>query len=136
LVRITTLAMQRVGFFAALFRHQVVGRFKVLRLDVGQVDERQDVDGAAGLGIGAAEVLVGQHHVLLVLVLVALYHVAPGHFLARRLVDALVADRRQVALVEHRHVELSGALLGRVQLDRDVDQAEADRPFPQAACHG
>jgi hypothetical protein len=59
----------------------------------------------AAFGLARREILLRQHHVLLVLVLVALDHVVPGHFLAGRLVHALVADRREVALVEHRHVE-------------------------------
>jgi hypothetical protein len=103
----------------------------VLRPDLGQLDERQDVDGLRGLRVGAPEILVGHHHVLVVLVLIALHHLAPGHFLAGGLVDALVADRGEIALVEHRHVELRRALARRVQLDRDIDQPEADRPFPE-----
>ncbi len=42
----------------------------------------------------------------------------------------------KVTLVEHGHVELSRRLLCRVELHRDVDQPEADRPFPKTACHG
>src|SRR5207244_4199147 len=52
-----------------------------------------------------------------------------GDLLARVLVDLAIADRRQIAPVEHREVELLGAFR-RMERHRDVDEAEADRPRP------
>ena len=57
------------------------------------------------------------------------------HLVARPLVDLLVADAVGGPFLELVEVD---ALVGgrRVQPDRDVDQAEAERPLPDRACHG
>src|SRR5581483_10667708 len=126
---------QHVALLAALERREVVRRLEVERLDLRGVDEGDDVHGLRGLDVGAAEVLVREHDVAVLLVLVALDHLLPGHFLAGLLVHALVADRREVALVEHAEGELL-LFLGRIQPDRNVHQAEADRAFPESSWHG
>jgi hypothetical protein len=63
-------------------------------------------------------------------VFVAFDDVGPLHFLAALLAVALVSDRRKVALVQHRELE-SLALFRGEKLDRDVDQSERDRTFPE-----
>ena len=65
--------------------------------------------------------------------LVALDDVLPLDRFARRRAHALVADRREVALVEQAEVELLGAALGRVEGDRYLEKPEADRAGPDAA---
>ena len=82
-------------FWPALVRREVIRRLEVLRRDLLRSDEAPDVDGLRGLHVRAAEVLVGERHVLPLLVLVALDDVGPLDRLARRLVDALIADRRK-----------------------------------------
>ena len=63
-----------------------------------------------------------KHDVLVLLVLVALDDVRPLDFLVGLLAVALVADGREVALVEHRELERL-AVLRRIELDRNVDEA-------------
>src|SRR5690606_30770290 len=70
---------------------------------------------------------------LVLLDLVALDDVLPLDALAAHGVDALVADGGQVPLVEQPEVELLRAALGGVQRHRDLEEAEADRPAPDAA---
>src|SRR6202034_1740784 len=57
------------------------------------------------------------------------------HLLARPLVDLLVADAVGGPFLEL--VEMDALVGGRRgEPDRDVDQAEAERPLPDRACHG
>ncbi len=66
---------------------------------VGGVDEGLDVYGLRRLDIGAAQVLVGQHDIRVVLVFITLDDVVPRDVLAGVLVIALETDGREVAPV-------------------------------------
>ncbi|HEX8012354.1 MAG TPA: hypothetical protein VF814_15670 [Casimicrobiaceae bacterium] len=97
-------------------------------------DEGFDIDRPGRLHIRPPEILLGEHDVAILVVFVALDNVAPGNLLAALLAVALVADQREIALVEHRELELL-ALLGRKELDRDIDEPEVDRTFPEGTGH-
>jgi hypothetical protein len=126
-VRITTGA-------AASARRKIVGRLEVLGGNGIGRNEREYVNRLRGLDVGALEVLIGEDHVLVLLVFVALDDVAPCDFLAAVLAVALVADRRKVTLVEHRELEAL-AVLGGIDFDRNIHEAERDRTFPESARH-
>src|SRR5690349_11088808 len=125
-------AQQRVDAFASLVGHEVVGRVEVVRRDRVAADEGLDVDGPRRFDVRAPEVLVRKHHVFALLIFISFDDVVPVHDLAGGLVVALVADRGEIALVEQVQLEGAGAG-GRVQADRDVDQAEADGAVPEPA---
>src|SRR5438552_1600363 len=129
------LPQQRIDFLAGLRRYEVIRRLVELRWNFSGGNESLDVDRLRCLDIGAPEVLVGKHYVLILLVLVALDDVAPFDFLAGLLAVALIADGREVALVEHREFELA-PFLGGIKLDRNVHKAEGDGAFPDRAGHG
>ena len=125
-------AQQRVDALAVLVGHEEVGRVEVVRRDRVASDEGLDVDSPRGFHVRATEVLVREHHVFTFLILVPLHDVVPVDDLAGGLVVALVADGREVALVEQVEIELVRARRG-MQAHRDVDEAEADGAVPQAA---
>ena len=127
-------AQKRVHLVAACARCKIVGRLVVFGRNLLFVHECLDVDRLRRLYVGAPEILVGEHDILVLFVFVALDDVLPRDFLAGRLAVAIVADRREVALVEHRELERL-AVLGGIELDGNVDQAERDRSFPQRARH-
>src|SRR5206468_8017385 len=76
------LPQQRIDFLAGLRRYEVIRRLVELRRNFPCGDESLDIDRLRCLDVGAPEVLVGKHYVLILLVLVALYDVAPFDFLA------------------------------------------------------
>ena len=109
------LAEQRVGLGAGLLGDEVVGLLEHHRVDLVEVDELLDVDRARGLHGHGVEVLVREHHVAVLLDLVALHDVLEGDLFAVLLAHALVADPPAVLVVEL--VEPEGLLLGR-RIDR------------------
>ena len=128
------LAQQRIDLLASPAGYEVIGRLEVLRRDFLRRHERLDVDRPCRLDVGAAKVLFGEHDVPVLVVFVALDDVVPRNFLAALLVVALVPDRREVVLVEHRKLEFL-AFFGGKQLDRHIDESEADGAFPERASH-
>ena len=98
-------AQQRVDALAVLVGHEEVGRVEVVRRDRVAIDEGLDVDGPRRFDIGASEVLVREHHVFALLIFISFDDVVPVDHLAGGLVVALVADRREVALVEQVEIE-------------------------------
>src|SRR6202011_1245655 len=92
-------------------------------------------DCLRGLDIGALEIFVGEDDVLILVVLVALDDVFPVDFLAAFLAEPLVPHRREIALVEHGKLEFL-AVFGRIELDRNLHQSEADGTFPERTGHG
>ena len=129
------LAQQRVRALAALGRHQVVRRLEEAIVDLVGLDEVDDVDGARLLERRRLEVLLRQDDEVALLVLVALDEVFPGDRMAVAHADALELHRRLVLRVQHAEARAVIAHR-RVQLDRDVDEAERDRSFPERSCHG
>ena len=132
--RAQRLPQQRVDLLAAARRRQVVRRFEVAERDLVGADERAYVDGLRRFDVGQAKVVVGEDDIPILLVFVALDDVRPVDVLAGGLAVALVADRRQVALVEHGELERL-AVFGRVELHRNVHEAEADGSGPERARH-
>jgi hypothetical protein len=129
------LAQQGVRLAALLVeRRKVVGLVEELGVDLVEVDEVGDVDRLRLLGVRALEVLVADQHVAVVLVLVALHDVLELDILAGLLVVLLVADRREVLLVELPEADLIRRLGGE-EADGDVHEAEADAAFPDRAGH-
>src|SRR5690606_12505214 len=104
-------------------------------VDLGLVDELDDIDEAGALGRRVGELFVREDNIAVLLELIAADDVLPGDFLTVGLGDALVADRRMVVLaqlLELRRLRLGG----RVHAHRDRDQAEVDRALPDGSrCH-
>src|SRR5215212_3315070 len=100
--------------------HEPVRVVEVERVDVAEVDEGLDVDRARLARLDGGELLVGDHHLLAFEVLL-------------RAVAALL-DRHLVLVVDLAEVVVEVALCGD-ELDRHIDQPEAQRPAPQRACH-
>src|SRR5207248_10941211 len=98
------------------------------------VDELHDVDGPAGLERNRVEVLVGEGHIAVLLVLVALHDVLERDLLAAHRAHPLVLDAAAVLVVQL--VEPQALLLrGREHPDRDGDEAERDGAFPHGPGH-
>src|SRR5947207_1229647 len=110
------LPEKRIHLLTAFGRRKVVRALVELRRDLFQRNERRDIDGLRGLDVGSLEVFVGEHDVFVFLVLISLDDVLPFDVLAGFLAVALVANRREVALVEHGELEFL-ALLGWIELD-------------------
>ena len=123
-----------VGLDPRLLRSQVVGRLVEHRVDLLLVDELDDVYEFVPLGVDGLQLIVGEDHITVLLELVALDDVVPLHFLAIRLGDPLVADRRVVGLPQL--LELGCLVVsGRVEADRDRDQPEVDGALPDCSWH-
>src|SRR5258705_4245050 len=120
---------QAIGLLGALRRQQVVRLPEVDRVDLVEIGEVADVDGAGELDGEPVEVLVFERHVA------ALLDLEPANDLVRVdpltvvTPDLLVGDRRQVLLVEEVEAELL-RLGRRKHPDRDVDKAERDAAAP------
>ncbi len=127
--RLQRLAQQHVRLGRLRRRFQVVALVVQQRIDLVGGNEAGHLDLAAGRRRHLREVLVGQDHRAAVVALVGLGDVRILDDLVVDLADPLVADAAAVGLVHL--VEADVLLLGRrVQLDRDVDQAEGHRAFP------
>ena len=121
------LGQQVVRLLPALLRRHVIRLVEVDRVHLVQRDELGDVHRLAGPFLQGLQLVGREHHVLVLGELVALHHVLArdDHFLARA--QVLLLQPRAARLVEQ--VERDPAplrLRGRVQLDRDGDQAERD----------
>src|SRR6266436_1307534 len=78
----------------------------------------------------------GEHHELALYVFVALDHLAPSHGTVLPLADSLEANRRLVLGMKEPEPR-SRLADGAMELDRDVDEPEGDRPCPErSASHG
>ena len=97
---------QAVRLLAALLRQQVVGLAVVDRVDLLEVDEVADVDRLRQLDVEPVEVLVLERHELALLDLETADDVLVIDVLAVVTAHLVVADRRQVALVEEVEAEL------------------------------
>ena len=129
------LAQQGVGGLASRRWQQVVGLVEIAVIDLVGRHEIEQVDAAVALDGGSREVLRREDDVAPLLVFVALDQVLGRHDLAVVLGHLLEADARLVRLAQE--VEVRPEVLDRaVDLDRDADQAEAERAFPEWACHG
>src|SRR5262249_31007114 len=115
-------------------RLEVVRPVEVGRRDLVRIDERQDVDALGTLGTRLLEIRVAHDDVPAVLVFESPYDAVVRDGLAGALADLLIPDRRVVALVEQREVQLVSRFR-RHQRDRDVDEAERDAPVPESRCH-
>src|SRR5690606_33021334 len=115
-------------------RREIVGLFEIERRDLACIDEGLDVDGLRRLDVGALEVFLVEDDVFVALVLVALYRVLALDVLAALLVVELVAHGREIAAVENVEIQPL-AVFRRVKLDRNMNQAETDRAFPDRSWH-
>jgi len=129
------LTQQHVAFLGFLARYQHVGLLEILGADRIGVDECGDLDRLVAFRCGGAQVLVLEHDVAALVVLERLDDVLPRHFLSGLAVDALVADRRIVAAVEHAEMQVRAPFAGH-QPDRYVKEAERQRAGPDRSRHG
>jgi hypothetical protein len=123
------LAKEEVRLAAGLLRLQVVGGVEELGVDLVCADGREHVDRLCRLDVGRAQVVVGHHDETVLVHLEPFDHVLPGDFLARLLVDALVVDRREVALVHQVECQPARLHCGK-QGHRDRDETERDGASP------
>jgi hypothetical protein len=128
------LAQQGVGALAALGRRQVVRRLEEAIVDLFALDEVPDVDRAVLLQRRRFEVFLRQDDEAALLVLVALHQLVPRDRLALARADAFELDGGLVFGVKHPEAGTRVADRG-VQLNRDVDETEGDRSFPQCSGH-
>ncbi len=126
---------ETVGLLSAVLRQQVVRLAEVDRVDLLDIDEVADVDRVRQLDVEAVEILVGELDEPSFLDLEAADDVVGIDVLARVSPHLVVADRRQIVLVEEVELELLG-LGSRVHAHRHADEAERDRAAPDRACHG
>lgn len=86
-------------------------------------------------GCALRDLLLTEHHVPAFFVLHALDDVLLGDFLARDLVDTLIAHRVHASAVEPVEIDALGRRC-RDQRHGDMHQSEADCAFPDCPCHG
>src|SRR5690606_3682984 len=111
------------------------GVLEMARVDGTGLDEGLDLDRVMAFRGGRGDVLLLEHHVAALVVLVGLDDVLPRHFLAGLGGDALVADARVVARIEHADGDVGLALAGQ-QRDGDVGQPAPPRAGPDGTGHG
>ncbi len=126
------LAQQVVGAGPTLLRLEIIRPIKIHRIDLGQLDEINDVDRIGRFEVDALKVLVLQDDELPLLILVALHDLFPRNFFSIHLGDALVIDRAKILGAEQAEFQLLGAT-GILQRDRNAHEAEADGSFPNGA---
>ena len=97
---------QRVGLLAAFVGRHVVGAFEVDRVYLIGLDEFQDLHHLGGLGRRLLDVLVVDHHVVVLLVLVAFDEVGARDGLVFRLAIRDLLDAGVVVFVQQ--VEADG----------------------------
>src|SRR5258705_150057 len=120
---------QAIGLLGALRRQQVVRLPEVDRVDLVEIGEVADVDGAGELDVEPVEVLVFERHVAALLDLEPANDLVSVDPLTVVTPDLLVGDRRQVLLVEEVEAKLL-RLRRRKHPDRDADKAERDAAAP------
>ena len=104
------------------------------RVDLRELDEVLDLDGLGLLGLQRLELAGLDDHVAVGRELEALDDLVVGDLVARRRVDALLGDAHAGLAAEL--VETHGLAVDRaVELDRDGDQSERDRPGPNRTRH-
>ena len=128
------LAQQRVRALAGFRRHQVVRRLEEPVVDLLGLHEVEDVDRPRFLDRGRLKIVFGDDEEAALLVLEALDEILPRHRMAVADAHALEAHRRFVFRMQHAEVRPMIANR-RVQLDRDVDEAEGERALPESASH-
>ena len=125
------LATDRLGL-------QVVGRLDeagAVLVALGGIDEELDLDGAHRLERHRLHVLVGDDDVLVLGELVAADRVAAADVLVVVRAVGLELDPVEARLVQHVEAQPRLGLRGQVELDRDRDEPELDRPPPHRPCH-
>jgi hypothetical protein len=123
----TTRAPLLLGF-------EVVRRVEVHRVDLVELDELHDLHRLRGLGAHGFEVVVGDHHVVAFLVLVAAHEIGVLHLLVADAAVPLVEDAALIFFVQEVEAQVVAAD-GREQLHRDRDESEVDRAGPNRVCH-
>src|SRR5215212_631185 len=131
--RLDKQAVCAQGALALAGGHEPVRVVEVERVHVAKVDEGLDVDRARLARLDGGELLVGDHHLLAVEV-VRVRDLLPRDFDVLLRAVAALLDRHLVLVVDLAEVVVEVALCGE-DLDRHVDQPEAQRPAPQRACH-
>ena len=125
---------QPVGLCSAGPRREVIGVVVEDRVDLRELDEVLDLDGLGLLGLQRLELAGLDDHVAVGRELEALDDLVVGDLVARRRVDALLGDAHAGLAAEL--VETHGLAVDRaVELDRDGDQSERDRPGPNRTRH-
>ena len=123
-----------VGLDSSFLRSKEIRGLVHPRVDLGLVDELNDVDQFVAFRVGGGELLVGEHDVAILLEFVALDYVIPDNLRAVGLGHTLVLDWRVVGLAEL--LELGCLVVSRgVKADGDRYQPEVDGTFPDGSWH-
>ena len=123
-------AKQRVRFFTALGRDDVIRSLEVAGVDFIGIHEIHDLDRLRGFDRRGLEVVVGEDDEFAFRILISLDDLFPVHGLAFFLAYALVLNRRQVGLVQEAKAHAFLGLNGGVQSDGNVHEAERESPRP------
>src|SRR5262249_1882773 len=115
-------------------RREIVGAIDVHRIDRIILIELNEIDDSGGSGPHLIDVFLGHDHVAALLELVALDDVAQRHFFVAAGTPSLLLDARLTDVMELIEGDRGARLSGRVDLDGDVDQADAQVPFPGCTC--
>ena len=122
------LGEQLVRAVRALVRPQVPAVLEVQRVHAGERHELGDLHRLGGGLLERLQLLGGEEHVLVTRELVALDQVVAGHDLVVHRAPELLLDAALALVVELVERDLRRALGRRVELHRDVHQAEGDGP--------
>ena len=125
---------QPVRLLGAVLGHEVVRFPEVDRVDLVEIDEVADVDRLRQLDVEPVDVLVLERDVAVLLDLEAADHVLVVDVLAGVAAHFVVADRRQVALVEEVETELL-RLRCADHSHRHAHEPEQDCAGPERARH-
>ena len=125
---------QRVRLLAALIRGHVVGTLQVDGVHLVGLDEFQDLHHLGGARRRLPDILVLDHHVAILLVLVALNSLRARDRFVFKLAIGNLLDARMVVLVQY--VEADGFAARRAeQTDGKRHHAEDQVALPDACCH-
>ena len=95
------LGQQRVRAASRFFRHHVIRRLEIHRIDLARLDELEDLHGLGGLRLDLLDLIRLDDDVFVFAELVALDHVAAFHDNAFRLANVLLLEPRFVGAMQH-----------------------------------
>src|SRR5690606_37211856 len=114
-------------------RYDVIRLFEVEHVDLAGVDELDEVERLAALNFGRLDLVVVEQDVVAFRHLVAFDDLVAVHG-ADALDDLLVVDPLAARLMDLVETDRRPALGGRIDLDRDRYEREADLPLPIGTC--
>ena len=118
-----------ISFLTALPRFEEIRLVEKLRIHLVDIDKVGDIDRMSRFDPHLFKIFVAHNNIATLLVLVAFHDLIGRHFLHVGLGHFFVFDRAQIGFAQLPKTEFLFAS-GRINRDRNVDQAEADAAFP------